>query len=437
MARGKKLRTLFASNSRSALSFCSLVLVRVSICSLVLSASVFSFVLPACTSRQLGGETTTPSRQVGEQHQVGEQGIAGHDHQGAPGSQTAGPSGQLTATHQHSLDNVPGELPPPAVVRQPHPLAEVSKKELEAMVLNNSEEIGCASLGKTNAGALFGGKAMESSEFWKVNNGKESYGTPETIAYLSHAIERVNQVYPETAPISIGDISTVKGGHFRPHLSHQAGRDVDLGFYYKDGSAWYAHANSKNLDMERTWALIKFTITETDVEVIFLDRSLQSLLRAHAAEAGEDEAWLEQVFGGPGTNLRPMILHEPGHKTHLHIRYYNPIAQETGRRVYSALLKHKKIKPPTYYLKYKVKRGDSLNRIARKHKTTVAILKKANRLRNNRIYANRVYKIPKRGGVVQPKKLVLPARRVPTAPAVAGPSSSAPGSAGTAARAAL
>ena len=104
--------------------------------------------------------------------------------------------------------------------------------------------------------------------------------------------------------------------------------------------------------------------------------------------------------------------------------------------VYSALLKHKKIKPPTYYLKYKVKRGDSLIRIARKHKTTVAVLKKTNRLRNNRIYANRVYKIPKRGGVVQPKKLVLPARRVPSAPTVAGPSSSAPGSAGTAARAA-
>jgi penicillin-insensitive murein endopeptidase len=406
--------------------------VHVSICSLVLSASVISFVLPACTSRQIGGETTTPGRNIGEQEVA-----SPHHHEGAPGAQSAGPSGQHTAHSELDLDKVPGELPAPAVERKPHPLAEVSANELAQMVLNDSDKIGCASLGKTNGGALFGGIAMESSEYWKVNNSRESYGTAETIAYLSHAITRVNQVFPDTPKISIGDISTQKGGYFKPHLSHQAGRDVDLGFYYKDASAWYAHANEKNLDLERTWALIKFTITETDVEIIFLDRSLQTLLRAHATEAGEDEDWLEQVFGGPGTNLRPMILHEPGHKTHLHIRYYNPIAQETGRRVHQALLKHKKIKPPTYFKKYKVKRGDSLIRIARKHKTTVAILKKANRLRNNRIYAGRTYKIPKRGGVVQPRKLVLPARRVPAKAAIAGPSSLAPGSAGTAARAAL
>lgn len=328
-------------------------------------------------------------------------------------------------------------MPPPAPERKPHPLVDVSDKDLEAMVLGDSDRLGCASLGKTNAGALYGGRPMATSDYWHVNNGRESYGTVETISYLSHAITRVNKQFPDTAKISIGDISTSKGGHFRPHLSHQSGRDVDLGFYYKDGSPWYSKANAKNLDLERTWALVKYTITETDVEIIFLDRSVQALLREHATEAGEDEAWLEEVFGGPGTRLRPMILHEPGHKSHLHIRYYNPIAQETGRRVYRALLKHKKIKPATYYLKYKVKRGDSLIRIARKHKTTVAVLKKTNRLKNNRIYANRVYKIPKRGGVSQPKKLVLPARRVPKARAVAGPSSSAPGSAGTAARAAL
>ncbi len=430
MATQKKLPAHFASNSRSALAFCSLVLVHVSICSLVLSAGVLSFVLPGCTSRNLGSEPTTPSRQIGEQLATGHRA-----YEGAPGAQSQGPSGQVSATAE--LEDVPGTLPAPAPERKPHPLVDVSDKELEAMVLKDSDEIGCASLGKTNGGSLFGGIAMESGDYWHVNNSRESYGTAETIAYLSHAITRVNEVFPDTAKISVGDISTRKGGHFKPHLSHQSGRDVDLGFYYKDGSPWYSYANEKNLDMERTWALIKFTITETDVEMIFLDRTVQTLLRTYATEAGEDEDWLDQVFGGPGSKLRPMILHEPGHKTHLHIRYYNPIAQETGRRVYRALLKHKKIKPPTYYLKYKVKRGDSLIRIARKNKTTVAILKKTNRLRSNRIYAGRTYKIPKRGGVVQPKKLVLPARRVPAKPSVAGPSSLAPGSAGTAARAAL
>jgi penicillin-insensitive murein endopeptidase len=357
-------------------------------------------------------------------------------HQGPPGAEPSGPAGQISSHHELNLEEVPGELPP-AVEQAPHPHEERSDAELEALLLSDSDKLGTASLGKTNSGAIFRSVQMPEGENWKIVNPRETYGTPETIAYLSHAINRVNQQFPETAPINIGDISSAKGGHLRPHVSHQSGRDVDLGFYYLDNSAWYARGNASNLDLARTWALIKSTITETDVEVIFVDRSIQTLLRAYASEQGEDEAWLDQVFGGPSSNLRPMLLHEKGHKTHLHIRYYNPIAQETGRRIYRALLKHKKIKPPTYYLKYKVKRGDSLIRIAKKHKTTVAALKKANRLRNNRIYANRTYKIPRKGGVVQPRKLVLPARRVPKAQTLARPGGSATqGSVGSAAQAA-
>ena len=43
----------------------------------------------------------------------------------------------------------------------------------------------------------------------------------------------------------------------------------------------------------------------------------------------------------------------------------------------------------------------------------VADLKRANGLRDSRIFAGRSYKIPRRGGVAVPTKLVLPARRVP------------------------
>lgn len=406
-----------------------MALVRASTFLVVLSASLLSGV--GCAARQVGGNAQTPSRNVGQpvvqQHQ-------------APGSEANTQPEQITSSEELVLEEVPGELPPPAFEAKPHPHAELSDKDLEALVLRNEAELGAASLGKTNAGALFGAEQMQPSKLWKIVNSRETYGTTETIAYLSHAIERVNETFPGTPVINVGDISKPKGGHFTPHLSHQSGRDVDLGFYYKDGSAWYAHGTAKNLDLPRTWALIKYTIVDTDVEIIFVDRSIQKLLRSYAAETGEDEQWLDAVFGGPSSNLRPMLLHEKGHKSHLHIRYYNPIAQETGRRVYRALLKHKKIKPPTYYLKYKVRRGDSLIRIARKHKTSVAILRKVNRLRGNRIYANRVYKIPKRGGVVQPRKLVLPARRVPQpkTEVVAGAAVAATqGPAATAARAAL
>ena len=353
--------------------------------------------LSACSTRQVHS-VQGPSRYVGETD--------------LPEAQRESTAPQLVSEGELAVEEVPGELPPPAE-QAPHPFAELSDAELEEILLRDPSELGTASLGKTNAGALFGAQVMPEGDNWNIVNARETYGTPETIASLTHAINRVNQLHPGSPALNIGDISKPKGGHIAPHLSHQSGRDVDIGFYYQGSNTWYANANAKNLDMARTWTFIKSSITETDVAFIFLDRSIQALLRDYATEIGEDPTWLDAVFGGPSSNLRPIILHEKGHKTHLHVRYYNPIAQETGRRVYRALLKHKKIKPPTYYLKYKAKRGDSLNRIAKKHKTTVAILKKTNKLRSNRIYAKRTYKIPKRGGVQQPPKLVLPARRIP------------------------
>jgi len=46
------------------------------------------------------------------------------------------------------------------------------------------------------------------------------------------------------------------------------------------------------------------------------------------------------------------------------------------------------------YLRYKVRRGDTLIKIARKFRTSVREIKRVNRLRNNRIYAGQILRIP-------------------------------------------
>jgi penicillin-insensitive murein endopeptidase len=307
----------------------------------------------------------------------------------------------------------PEELPPPAELA-PHPLAELSNDELEEMLLENPDALGPLSLGRPAAGALFGAEQMESSERWEVVNPRETWGTRETIEYLARCIDSVNEQFPDTPKIPIGDISARSGGHLVPHISHQSGRDVDVAYYYRNNEKWYTRATADNLDFPRTWAFVKAMVTETDVDLIFIDRSIQKLLRDYATSIGEDEGWLDEVFGGPTTPLRSIIRHEKGHKSHIHVRFYNPTAQESGRRVYRMLIKHKKIKPPTYYIKHKVRRGDTLNRLARKYKTSVRAIKKANRLRSHRIYAGRKYKIPRRGGVArQAGAVVIPTRRLP------------------------
>jgi penicillin-insensitive murein endopeptidase len=224
----------------------------------------------------------------------------------------------------------------------------------------------------------------------------------------------------------VGDISARAGGHLEPHISHQSGRDVDLGFYYTTPGRWYMAANAANLDLDRTWALIRALVIETDVQLILVDRKLLALLRAHAERIGEDPAWLDSLFGGPTSTTWPILRHADGHGTHLHVRFYNPVAQETGRRLYPALIARKQIEPPTTFLSYRARAGDNLHRIAKKYGTTVRALQKANGLRSTRIYARRVYKIPRAGGIGPPSTapLAIPPRRLPpprrpTAPAAA------------------
>jgi len=321
----------------------------------------------------------------------------------------------------------PGELEPVAAAREPtepvaHPLKDVPDGELERLVLEEPDVLGSASLGATNRGAVLGAVQMPDGPLWNIVNPRETWGTRETVDYLVRTIEQVAEEHPGTRPLDIGDIGTKKGGHLRPHVSHQSGRDVDVGFYYTTETRWYTAGGAHNLDLPRMWSFLRATVTETDVEAVFLDRSIQRLLREYAESIGEEPQWLDRVFGGESATERALVLHEEGHETHFHIRYYNPVAQETGRRIYPILLRHKKISPPTYYVKYKARSGDSLIKIARRFKTSVEALKKANRLRSNRIYAQRTYRIPRRGGVrPDSRPLSLPPRRLPAAPvAVSG-----------------
>ena len=120
-------------------------------------------------------------------------------------------------------------------------------------------------------------------------------------------------------------------------------------------------------------AMLRALISRTDVQYIFVDRRLQRLLRSYAEAIGEDRAWLESVFDGiPGEPA--IIRHEPGHDTHFHVRFYNPIAEETARRCYSALVQHKRMLPMRYNISHKAKRRDTLIGIAKKYGTTVAAL---------------------------------------------------------------
>lgn len=228
--------------------------------------------------------------------------------------------------------------PPTLPVDVVHPLAALDDHEIEQMVLQDPTLLGSMSVGAPNGGALFNGVQLPESPLWKLADPAHAWGTRESIDFVAHAITRVNEYFPGSPTLYVGDFSGPRGGKLRPHQSHQSGRDVDLGYYYSSGAAWYKRATAKNLDRARTWALLETLLTETRVEYVFMDRGIQPLLREYALAQGEDPEWLSRVFEG-SSNRDSIVRHRFGHATHMHVRFENPTAELTARRSYGLLQK--------------------------------------------------------------------------------------------------
>jgi penicillin-insensitive murein endopeptidase len=298
---------------------------------------------------------------------------------------------------------------------RPHPLDGWSNARISAAIRDDLPSLGSMSLGSANAGGLINGVQAAPNALYAPVSPSGAWGTQETLDYLSAALQRVHEQFPDTPPLALGDISGRRGGASPPHVSHQSGRDVDIAYFYNDGARWYARGTAKNLDLPRNWAFVRALLTETDVDLILIDHSIQVLLEQYALEQGEDRAWLSGVFRGAPGQLRPIIRHAPGHATHIHIRFFNPTAQETARRCHSLLIEAKLTSAPQRYLSHKVKKNETLGMISRKYGVSVARLRSVNGLKSNLIREKSTVRVPiaSRGPEPTTARVRIPARRLP------------------------
>ena len=164
----------------------------------------------------------------------------------------------------------------------------------------------------------------------------------------------------------------------------------------------------------RNWALVRALLACTDVEKILLDIKIQSLLYNYARSIGEDKAWLDRIFKFVKGTDEARICHVRGHRTHYHVRFYNPLAQELGRRAYQHLIRLGKIKPPVFTVRHTVREGETLGQIARRHGVSIRSIQQYNGLASTLIRAGRSYRIPVKGAVKPPSgPLVFPVRMLP------------------------
>jgi murein endopeptidase len=298
----------------------------------------------------------------------------------------------------------------PPVAAEAVPPEPAPAEALRVTAQTDPAALGPLSIGTPDSGLLVNPVPFPEGPYWVVRDPSESWGTEETIDSIIAAIEAVESRYPGAPRVVIGDLSHPGGGRLDRHKSHQAGRDADIGFYYRRGEAGsFVTARKKDLDLPRTWGLVRALVTETDIERIFVDRSLIAVLYQYAVDEGEDRGWLNDIFGR--TSEKGIIQHERRHKDHLHVRFYNPRAQEAGRIVYPILVEAGVAPPPM--VKHRVRQGETLGWLARRYGTSASAIRAANGLRSSQLRAGRTYTIPIRRTPPDSGPVVVPPRRLP------------------------
>jgi murein endopeptidase len=167
---------------------------------------------------------------------------------------------------------------------------------------------------------------LPTGKHYVIKSPGNAWGTGETIKQIQTAVSNYRKKFSSSPQIHIGDISKKGGGKLSPHVSHQHGRDVDIGYVLKGEQAdetKFITASSKNLDVARTWALIDAFLDTDQIKYIFMDHAVQKLLYEHAQKQGVSEDTLDELFQYPRSKGRGhgIIRHSKGHANHFHVRF--------------------------------------------------------------------------------------------------------------------
>ncbi|MEE2756018.1 MAG: penicillin-insensitive murein endopeptidase [Myxococcota bacterium] len=214
------------------------------------------------------------------------------------------------------------------------------------------------SLGRPGRGALAFGIPIQSSEYIQ-SRPKRNYGTAELVNLIEESVAKVAARHPGTPKLHIGDLSTQFGGRLRKHISHQSGRDADVGYYLKRGHSpkGLQRTTAKNLDVPRTWTLMKSFLESDETEYLFSDTAIIRALFKHAKETEKvsDENLRRWFPKHMGLKERGKLRHLKGHNTHIHLRVYarssrgnlRLIADETLRKKLAATLDGQQVESVT------------------------------------------------------------------------------------------
>jgi len=190
----------------------------------------------------------------------------------------------------------------------------------------------------------------------------------------------LHSAIPDAPTTIIGDLSKRYGGHFPPHLSHQSGRDADIGYFVRGPLGrkmkGLMKTSYRQLDAEATWSFLEGMLKTGLIDQIYIDHRLQRKLYRSAKRRGLSAERLKEWFSYP-FKRGGVIRHLKGHADHMHVRFKAPSSEAAG----AALVRAegaRSLRPRPRYAR--VRRGDTLARISKRHRVPLSALSKWNRL---------------------------------------------------------
>lgn len=299
---------------------------------------------------------------------------------------------------------------------------ELSDRELARLWKDSPQALGTISIGRPEEGRLINAIPFPEAPdggAWKVIVPESCWTTTETADAIIGAATQLREWFPEGAPVRVGQVSGPEGGFLPPHLTHQNGRDIDVGLFYPGPEPYRVIEREKVMDVPMNWGFVKAILMHGDVQHILLDRRVQKVLYDYALKIGEDRKWLERVFHNGN---RSIFRHARKHRDHFHVRLLNVRAQELAFRLAPLL----PVRTDENVAFHRVKSGDTLGRIAINFHTSVSRLKTANHLASTFLSVGQLLRIPLKGPctncpvprpAVAPPRLVEPEAPTPERPA--------------------
>lgn len=190
------------------------------------------------------------------------------------------------------------------------------------------------SVGAPNRGKLVNGIQMPESDLYTRRKPYIMWGSSFMVANLQKAVATFRADLDFDGIVILADMSKQNGGHFKPHKSHQAGRDIDIwlptlkGVYKRK----YLGATDKTrprkphfeeVDWYATWGFVRSLIKTGAVKEIFLDWRYQGFVYRAAVNMGATQEELDEWIQWPRSKASPrgIFRHSKDHLSHIHVRF--------------------------------------------------------------------------------------------------------------------